>query len=335
MPPPESSSAGKAPPKAQAKGKPQAKAQAKAQAKEAEAKAKARAKSLKGKGKSKAAASKEDRPDYTPPKLRRLTVGDCKLTIMSSVKGLVSERELVRAASRTVKPRCLAVGISPGEIDGLRNLAESGDDPPEFFLSQHEILYATGLSFLADKLDDKVKVPPPSFDEAVKLGVEKGIELEGLDLQEVEYTEAYIKHITRWQWLRQGMRLKKLKKKPWASTTPDDFAFEYDDALGALPGYAALERTREQAMADRLIELADDHTRILAVIELPRVDGVIQRLKEARKKKEEKKEEKEEEGEKEKKQDEGKEEEEKGDEEPRMEPEEEGKVSETSTKNPG
>lgn len=268
MPTQKASPAGKVPPKAQTKDKAQGKAQAKGKAP--------------GKGKGMAKSANEDKPEYTPPKLRRLTVGDCKVTIMSSVKGLVSERELVRSAYRTVKPRCLAVGISPGEIDGLRNLAQSGDDPPEFFLSQHEILYATGLSFLADKLDDKVKVPPPAFDEAVKVGVEKGIELEGLDLQEVEYTEAYIKHITRWQWLRQGMRLKKLKKRPWASTTPDGFAFEYDDALCALPGYAALERTREKAMTERLMELADEHARILAVIELPRVDGIIEGLKEVR-----------------------------------------------------
>lgn len=270
MPSPKASPAGKSKPKAQTQAKAQAKAAAKPTSRS------------KVKPRAKARSTAEKMPVYSPPKSRRLTLGDCRLTILPSVKGLASERGLVEAAILKVKPRCLAVGISPGEIDGLRQLAVSGEKPPEFFLSQYEEIYHKGLAFLAAKQEDKVILPPPAFDGAVKLGVEKGLELEGIDLEEVAYTTAYIKHITRWQWLRQGMRLKKLKKRPWGSIVPSDFALEYDDALCALPGYAALERTREEAMAQRLLELAEEHDSILAIIELPRVKGIIERLKQAR-----------------------------------------------------
>ncbi len=224
----------------------------------------------------------EEAPVYTPPKLRKIKVGDCKLTILPSVKGLTSERRRVKGAIMKFKPDCLAVGISPGEIDGLRKLTGSDEKMPEFFLSQYEEIYAQGLAFLARKQKDKVKLPPPAFESAVQIGLEDELILEGLDLEEVAYTTAYIRHITRWQWLRQSMRLKKLKKRPWASTVPSDFAIEYDDALCSLPGYAALERTREKEMAERLVELAGEHEKILAIIELPRVDGIIERLKAAR-----------------------------------------------------
>lgn len=217
-------------------------------------------------------------PRYRPPQVRQLSLKEVKVAILPSVKGLVSEGERVSQVMEELGPDCVAVGVSPGEIEGLAQLVGQSEEEPEFFLSEYERIYAQGLAYLAAKQEDEVALPPPSFQSAVEQALQAEMPLEGLDLDEQAYTEAYLKHITRWQWLRQGMRLKKLKRRPWASTVPSEFAMEFDDALCSLPGYAALESAREREMARRLREVASERGQVLAIIELPRVGGVVELL---------------------------------------------------------
>ena len=52
--------------------------------------------------------------------MEQLTLGDCTLAIFPTVKGLVGELPELEAAWQTTKPEALALGVSPGEVEGLR-----------------------------------------------------------------------------------------------------------------------------------------------------------------------------------------------------------------------
>ena len=203
--------------------------------------------------------------------MEQLTLGDCTLAIFPTVKGLVSELPELEAAWQTVKPEVLALGVSPGEVEGLR--AWDGDP---FDISGWEELYGLALRQLTG--EDGVRLPPPAFLRALALADEGDVPAEALDLPEEEFTTLFTKSVSTWQWFRFDRLEKRLRKRGLESKTPQELVLEMDQHLCALSGYAAVERGREAEMARRLREVCAERQRVLAVIELPRVAGVADLL---------------------------------------------------------
>ncbi len=72
-----------------------------------------------------------------------------------------------------------------------------------------------------------------------------------------------------------------LRKRGLEAGTPQGLVIEVDRHLCTLSGYAAVEHGREAEMARRLREACAERQRVLAVIELPRVAGVVDLLPQA------------------------------------------------------
>jgi hypothetical protein len=177
----------------------------------------------------------------------------------------------LEAAWQTVKPEALALGVSPGEVEGLR--AWDGDP---FDISGWEELYGLALRQLAG--EDGVRLPPPAFRRALALADEGDVPAEALDLPEEEFTTLFTKSVSTWQWFRFDRLEKRLRKRGLEAKTPQELVLEMDQHLCALSGYAAVEHGREAEMARRLREVCAERQRVLAVIELPRVAGVAELL---------------------------------------------------------
>ena len=94
--------------------------------------------------------------------MEQLTLGDCALTVFPTVKGLASELSELEAAWQTAKPAALALAVSPGELEGLREW-----DGEPFDISGWEELYGLALRQLAG--EEGVRLPPPAFRRALAL----------------------------------------------------------------------------------------------------------------------------------------------------------------------
>ena len=203
-----------------------------------------------------------------------LKLGDCALAIFPTVKGLASELPELEAAWAAARPQALALAVSPGEVAGLREW-----DGEPFDISGWEELYGLALRQVAG--DDGVRLPPPALRRALALADADNVPVEALDLPEEEFTALFTKSVSTWQWFRQDRLEKRLRKRGFEAGTPQELALEMDRHLCGLTGYAAVERGREAEMARRLRAACAERQRVLAVIELPRVAGVVDLLPQA------------------------------------------------------
>ncbi len=203
-----------------------------------------------------------------------LKLGDCALAIFPTVKGLASELPELEAAWAAARPQALALAVSPGEVAGLREW-----DGEPFDISGWEELYGLALRQVAG--DDGVRLPPPALLRALALADANNVPVEALDLPEEEFTTLFTESVSTWQWFRCDRLEKRLRKRGLEAGTPQELALEMDRHLCTLSGYAAVEHGREAEMARRLREACAERQRVLAVIELPRVAGVVARLPQA------------------------------------------------------
>ena len=208
-----------------------------------------------------------------PPPTTTLRLGSCVLTVFSTVKGLESERPLVREAIASARPEAVALPVSAEGLRGLRAL--HGGREPEFFLSHYEEIYALKLSRYG-----RVSVPPPSFSEAYAASVERSIPVRAIDLSEEEYASAFCESVSTLGLIYHSLRWRWLRRRRFRAETPEEFVLAWDRAVNSLRGFRSLEDRREEHMALRLRSLARKYRSILAVLELERTEGVVRRLRE-------------------------------------------------------
>ena len=194
-------------------------------------------------------------------KPQSVTVGETQIRILPTVKGLVSESEIVEAEINSFNPALVALSIGPEEVAGTR-----------------DEVYGRSLRKLLG--EDSVRLPPPSFSTAIKLSDSKNIEVVGIDMDEQSFTEAYTSNISLWQLYRRGRLEKRMAKKGIIGSTPEEISINMEKSIREIEGFAKLEEQRVSTMAENLRSYSDK-TRLLAVIEVPNVDSLVKLLKES------------------------------------------------------
>jgi hypothetical protein len=206
-------------------------------------------------------------------KLVTISIGKCDITILPTIKGLAREKRKVREAVEAVGPELIALPVSREGLEGLGAINRGKE--PEIFLSHYEEIYALRLSRYG-----KVAVPPPSYTEAFAAASEKNILVKAIDMSEDEFANAFcddvsttnlVYHSIRWRWLR--------RKRFRNAVNARQFVLAWDKAVNSLKGFRNLEARREQHMARRLLGLSKGRKRILAIVELERMEGVVRRLR--------------------------------------------------------
>jgi hypothetical protein len=179
-----------------------------------------------------------------------------------------------------LKPDLIALYISEPEILGLEKILNG--EIKKVPLSRYEVVYARKLAYYAQKDPDRygeVQVPPPCLIEGLRLSRENKVPVVALDMDDSMYASAYTDNVSTLQLVRHSMRFKKLSKKEFNVQTPEEFTFAWDSELTKLSGFSKLEKAREIHMAQRLLELVTKFDTILAVLELERLEGVLDKLK--------------------------------------------------------
>ncbi len=202
--------------------------------------------------------------------MEEVRLGDSSVVLLPVVRGLPRDGRSTREAIGATKPAVIAVSIAPEELAALRKY----DGNPVAPANVEEEVYVAGLS----AWEEPIK-PPPCFTEAVKVADARKIPVEGVDLDEEAYTDAYTECVSTVELLLQGRMETRLGRKKFRANTPEEFVLEWDAEVNRTAGFAQLQRRREAHMASRLREIAATAPRVLAVVEVERVKGVLAALR--------------------------------------------------------
>ncbi|MEC8073157.1 MAG: hypothetical protein VX117_01155 [Candidatus Thermoplasmatota archaeon] len=201
-----------------------------------------------------------------------ITLGNSEIRILSTVKGLVSESDIVESEIESFNPDLIALGIGPEEVNGTREW-----DGEPYDMSGWDEIY--GLSLRKIVGDKGVKLPPPSFSTAIKVSDSKKIDVIGIDMDEESFTEAYTKNISTWQLFKRGRLEKSMSKAGIEGKTPEEIALNMESSIRELSGFAKLESARVKAMFTNLRIQSETRKKILAIIEISNVLELVGELK--------------------------------------------------------
>ena len=201
-----------------------------------------------------------------------ITLGNSEIRILSTVKGLVSESDIVESEIESFDPDLVALGIGPEEVNGTREW-----DGEPYDMSGWDEIY--GLSLRKIVGDKGVKLPPPSFSTAIKVSDSKKIDVIGIDMDEESFTEAYTKNISTWQLFKRGRLEKSMSKAGIEGKTPEEIALNMESLIRELSGFAKLENARVKAMLTNLRIQSETRKKILAIIEISNVLELVGELK--------------------------------------------------------
>ena len=202
-----------------------------------------------------------------------VTVGNTQIRILSTIKGLVSESEIVEKEMKSFEPDLVTLSVGPEEIDGTRKW-----DGQPYDMSGWDEIY--GLSLRKVVGDDGVRLPPPSFSTAIKVSDSKKIEVIGIDMDEESFTESYTSNVSTWQLYKRGRLETRMVKNGIEGNTPEEIATNMENSIREIDGFAKLENDRVGAMCENLKSNLDKR-KILAIIELSSVDSLLKLLKES------------------------------------------------------
>jgi len=195
-----------------------------------------------------------------------LTIKKCKVDIIPIVKGLVSEADAVRSAYGRYEAYAVALGIE--EIMALIDRERLIEDHE---LSELDMVYAHRLATFGE-----VQSPTPAFCELIDLCKKDGIDVIPLDMSNNEFTTVFINNVTATEFVKEHRLAKKGMKRKFDMSSPSAFAIAWDAYINKVKGYAKVSRVREKYLAEQLVDIAKYRESLLAVIEVERINSVLE-----------------------------------------------------------
>jgi hypothetical protein len=191
-----------------------------------------------------------------------------EMIIALGIKGLVSDGVLVKDKMTDFKPDKLLMGISPEEVDGLKEFI---NDPFEIQMSDYEVIYGTILLKFGE-----VEVPPPIFTQSIIYAKEKGIPVIGLDLDEETYGDQYEKEYSVTQMVGYITKKRKLKHKNFNLESAEQFVMQWKKEIEKTRAMSNMEKLREEAIVENMYREFHEGTekKYFAVIEYEFNDAV-------------------------------------------------------------
>ncbi|MEW6069098.1 MAG: hypothetical protein AB1485_00620 [Candidatus Thermoplasmatota archaeon] len=202
---------------------------------------------------------------------KEVSVNGKKIFLVGVIEPISEEAKRVKAIIEKISPDLIALQISQEELEYLKS-AEL--EKEKFYLSLEQEIYARKLAVY-----DEVVVPWAYLETVLSLCSAKAIPLEAVDFTEEEFAKEFIKTISPITLIRQNLRLRRIKKKKFRAKSAIDFVCEWDKVVTKLKGYKELTLKREECIAIKIIALLDKATKILGLVELQRIDGIEQKLR--------------------------------------------------------
>ena len=196
----------------------------------------------------------------------------CRLDIIPIVKGLISERDkVIDAMSKNDYETC---GVSWGieEIEAVRRRDEiTGDNET----NDLDVVYLYKLKRFGD-----VDMPDPAFTYAVDEFSKKGVAVIPLDMSDDEFSEAYCREVSTWDFLKENKIVSKAMKKEFTDASPEDFIMEWDSLINEVKGYRKMNALKEEFIADQIADLTKYRKNALILVDYERSERVVSLLEE-------------------------------------------------------
>ena len=200
-------------------------------------------------------------------------VNGSTIHVLGVVKGLVAESKKVEEAISTLGPEAVGLSVSKEELAALK----VKEDYSKYEMSTLEEVYSVYVESFGP-----VALPTPAYVRAMELCEERGIPILPLDMNDEEYTEAYCQRIGAMEIARESFFTRSIARKKFDISSPQAFALDWDRRINRAKGFRELEIDRERCMASSLLNLARKHSRVLAIVEFERSEGVKEFLRQTR-----------------------------------------------------
>lgn len=197
-----------------------------------------------------------------------------EVVLVAGITGLASDAEVLRAELAALPLSKVLLGVPYEDLDAIRATSGKEHETP-FESASLDDEYVTRL-----KKYGAVTTPPPDLYVAYQHASQVGVPVEAIDLGDEAYTDAYTKNVGFFEVLRNNRQQRKITQIEFDALSADSFVKEWDAALNATKGLRRVQQAREEAMA----KAVEDHARAgatLALVPLPRAEGVLERLRRA------------------------------------------------------
>ena len=196
-----------------------------------------------------------------------IRIGECDIDIIPIIKGLVSEKEKVIEALSKKDYETAGVSWGIEEIEAVRRRDEiTGDNET----NDIDIIYLYKLKEFGD-----VDMPDPAFTYVVDEFSKKGISVIPLDMADQEFAEAYCNEVSTLDFLRENKIVKKMMKKEFTTSSPEEFMMEWDSLINEVKGYRKMNRVKERFVAEQIMDLAKYRKNALVLVEYERYEGIL------------------------------------------------------------
>lgn len=198
----------------------------------------------------------------------RLRAG-AELVLLAPVRGLSSEVGPLLDALEQFGPDAVGLGLSSEELHGLVEYFLVADGEPVVSLTSTEFNEVRGLVRFGE-----VRVPNPSFVEALRWGQRRSVPVAALDPSEEDAATLFTEHIGYLELVRRTVRERGAGRDPPTPSTPDAFAVEWEHRIARGRGSRALARARDAHLAGELATLTAGRSRVAVVVDRERFDNV-------------------------------------------------------------
>jgi hypothetical protein len=198
--------------------------------------------------------------------MRSVEVNGSIVFVLGVVKGLVSEERKVEEGILQSSPEVIGISVSKEQLAALREK----DIWNEYELSPLESAYKSLLQEFGE-----VRLPSPAFLKALEISELMSIPVIPIDLNDLDYTEAYCQKVGAMDLVREGGFSKSVKRRKFNGESPESFAIDWDLKVNRSKGFRELEKERERHMATTLRKMNSRYRSILALVDVERSAGVI------------------------------------------------------------
>ncbi len=200
-----------------------------------------------------------------------LNIRGSGVVVLGVINGLASEIEIVKETLDKHRPNALGICLSAGEVESIRSWNRDGSGTLDY--TEFDALYVREMSKYGE-----IKMPSPTSSYAIAVSEAAGIPLYPLDIDDDEYSELYLKHVSPLS-LFIGSLLKGRRRKKRVGGTVEEAACAIDRLEMRPKSLAIVEKEREKRIADAIKKYSSVHSPFLAVIGYERVQGVLESLK--------------------------------------------------------